>query len=208
MWRRLERDGHEAAVGGISRQYGISSAVARRDLDALIAEMEAVRARPERTPPRRHSLPTYARVRSLTLPAWLELGKAGAAAVAVELGLRLLSLPALCDALGIMLDFDDATANEPDRHAASLDPSPRYARRAWAVDRVFARSPFPDTCLRRALVMGFFLRVEQPVLRIGASADGDFIAHAWIETRTARYLAQPGYATFHRTMSAFRSSSP
>lgn len=208
MWRCLERDGFEHAVEAVSRRYRVDYSVARQDLDALISEMAAVRARPGRQLLRQPSLPSFTRVGSLTLPAWIELGKAGAAAIAVELGLRLLPLPTLCDALGILLDFDDGTADDRDRQAASLDSPTGYSRRAWAVDRVFARWPFPDTCLRRALVMGFLLRVEQPLLRIGAPADGEFIAHAWIETPTARYLAQPGYARFHRTMPGSRSISP
>jgi len=50
---------------------------------------------------------------------------------------------------------------------------------AW---RVLAHRPFNGTCLRRAIVGGYFLRARQPLLRIGvAKSAGIVTAHAWVE---------------------------
>lgn len=50
---------------------------------------------------------------------------------------------------------------------------------AW---RMLRRPPFNGTCLRRALVGGYFLRAHDPILRIGvAKTDGVVAAHAWVE---------------------------
>jgi len=50
---------------------------------------------------------------------------------------------------------------------------------AW---RVLRQRPFNGTCLRRAIVGGYFLRAHDPLLRIGVAKDrGRVTAHAWIE---------------------------
>lgn len=50
---------------------------------------------------------------------------------------------------------------------------------AW---RLLRQPPFNGTCLRRAIVGGYFLRDRDPVVRIGvAKTDGVVSAHAWVE---------------------------
>ncbi len=50
---------------------------------------------------------------------------------------------------------------------------------AW---RVLRWGPFNGTCLRRAVVGGYFLRRHAPLLRVGVSKkDGQVAAHAWVE---------------------------
>ncbi|WP_460578617.1 lasso peptide biosynthesis B2 protein [Humibacter ginsengisoli] len=50
---------------------------------------------------------------------------------------------------------------------------------AW---RVLRQRPFNGTCLRRAIVGGYFLRDRDPVLRVGVTkSSGKVAAHAWVE---------------------------
>lgn len=50
---------------------------------------------------------------------------------------------------------------------------------AW---RLLRQPPFNGTCLRRALVGGYFVRDRDPLLRIGVTkVDGEVAAHAWLE---------------------------
>ncbi len=50
---------------------------------------------------------------------------------------------------------------------------------AW---RILRWGPFNGTCLRRAVVGGYFLRHHHPLLRIGVTKTGGKVAaHAWVE---------------------------
>lgn len=50
---------------------------------------------------------------------------------------------------------------------------------AW---RLLRWGPFNGTCLRRAVVGGYFLRTRGPLLRIGVTkTNGSVAAHAWVE---------------------------
>lgn len=50
---------------------------------------------------------------------------------------------------------------------------------AW---RMLQHPPFNGTCLRRAIVGGYFLRERDPILRIGVTKiAGVVAAHAWVE---------------------------
>lgn len=105
-----------------------------------------------------------------------------AMAVMVETGLRTMTLPRLTTLLRVRLSTDQ----EPPSNDGPVDPktfprvrSSRYGR---AIDRVLRRWPFGDTCLRRALLLGFFLRRHDPSLVIGVRRDdaGRIAAHAWV----------------------------
>lgn len=67
-------------------------------------------------------------------------------------------------------------------HSADPDLVRRIRRAARAIDRILRRWPFGDTCLRRALILGFLLRRLDPILQIGVRRDdaGDIAAHAWL----------------------------
>lgn len=96
--------------------------------------------------------------------------------VVVEAGLRLTTLPRLARVLGIRLGSHDEAPV-----AAGL-PAAWIERRRVAVGRVCRHSPFGDTCLRRALVLGRRIRRLQPTLVIGVrrDEDGAVAAHAWL----------------------------
>ena len=50
------------------------------------------------------------------------------------------------------------------------------------VDLLYGAWPRKNSCLRRALVLGYRIRDAHPVLLIGVSKEGGEIrAHAWIE---------------------------
>jgi hypothetical protein len=100
-----------------------------------------------------------------------------ALAAVVEAAVRTLPLPRLARWLGIALVA-------PARSATPLRPLDEAERRqVRAVERVMRRwSIAPGPCLRKALVMGYFLRRHEPVLRIGVMRrNGLVLAHAWLD---------------------------
>lgn len=103
-----------------------------------------------------------------------------AVTAAVEIGMRTLRLPRLARLLGVRLE----THGQPVEDAAPPDPTVvRRVRRAGrAIDRVLRRWPFGDTCLRRALILGFLIRRLGPTLLIGVrrNEEGEIAAHAWL----------------------------
>jgi len=100
--------------------------------------------------------------------------RAALIALAVEVGLRVWSLPRLCAALRVSLATDTGIA--------PVEVSEHGGREWAAACRAYRRWPSRDTCLRRALVTGFMLRSEHPALRLGvASREGTSLAHAWLE---------------------------
>jgi hypothetical protein len=110
-------------------------------------------------------------------PALLE---AAVVVTVVEVGLRTLRLPTLARLCGLV--FDPATP-VPGTTAgiAGLSLRGTTRRRLKAGLAVLARGPFPDTCLRRALVMGSVLRGRRPRLVVGVRRrDGELLAHAWV----------------------------
>lgn len=105
-------------------------------------------------------------------------------AVAVEIGLRVTTLPRLARILGIRLAHDEpeSTPGWVSAEQAAPPTVPAWAkRRLKATRRVLRRWPFGDTCLRQALVSGQRLRRLDPTLHVGvAKLDGEVRAHAWI----------------------------
>ncbi len=100
--------------------------------------------------------------------------------IVVEIGLRTMRLPRLARLLRLRLGVDGPPAHDGD----APDPAVmlRIRRYARAIDRVLRRWPFGDTCLRRALILGFIIRDLDPTLLIGVRRDdaGEIAAHAWL----------------------------
>jgi hypothetical protein len=111
-------------------------------------------------------------------------------AVAVEVGLRVATLPTVAARLGVRLELD---AVDQAHRTAVL---PRWtAPTLRATDRVMRHWPWGDTCLRRSLVLGHRLRRLSPVLRLGVrSGDERPEAHAWLELSGG--TLDPDAATF------------
>lgn len=196
LWRLREEVGDDEAVRRVSRHHDVDPSIVRSDLHDLVARLQAARAparrarlRPVRIPPLRRWV--------LTPPlAWLALLEALSIALIVEIALRLVSVPRAARLLGLTLRFDRSENGDspaaPETRTALL---PAHQRALWATDRVLSAWPFPDTCLRRALILGFHLRRENPTLRIGISRTGEVLAHAWVQTPRMTLLALPDFAS-------------
>ena len=104
-------------------------------------------------------------------------------ALAAEVAVRTTPLPALTRRLGIALEEDaSGDTTRPRRSSARALPPAAIEKRAAAVDRLYRVWPRRDSCLRRALVLGYRVREARPTLRIGVAREGEEIrAHAWIE---------------------------
>lgn len=97
-------------------------------------------------------------------------------ASAVEIGLRVATLPTVARLAGAPLDLRSHVSAPGDIHLPI--GSLARARTAHAVMR---RWPFGDTCLRTALVTGHRVRLLQPRLGIGVRRVGSRVeAHAWL----------------------------
>ncbi len=107
------------------------------------------------------------------------LAETAVVVIAVEIGLRTLRLPALARLCG--LAFDPGAPPPLETGSGRLRLPGGARRRLKAGMLVLARGPFPDTCLRRALLMGWVLRSRRPRLLVGvARRDGQIVAHAWV----------------------------
>jgi hypothetical protein len=104
--------------------------------------------------------------------------RAVGALIVTEVGLRGLPLPTLSRVLGFRLQYSDATGEV----IAVGDSRGDALAAARSIERVARRWPFGDTCLRRAVALGFILRRERPVLRVGVVRTTRGIrGHAWLE---------------------------
>ncbi|MGH3823303.1 MAG: lasso peptide biosynthesis B2 protein [Pseudonocardiaceae bacterium] len=103
-------------------------------------------------------------------------------ALVVEAGLKLSTLPRLTRLLGIRLVNDCEPKNKQDVSLPPSLPITWIRRRVFVVNQVLQHSPFGDTCLRRALVLGQRIRRLDPTLMIGVRHDdsGTLAAHAWL----------------------------
>lgn len=119
-------------------------------------------------------------VRKLRSPAVAYLLPALLVGLAVELGLRTMTLPRLARTLGVALE---TAQYQPARPSPLRRLGTRDAARYRAARRVLRLWPGggENTCLRLALVAGFLLRQRRPTLHLGvAHRDGRTTAHAWI----------------------------
>ncbi len=66
----------------------------------------------------------------------------------------------------------------------------REQRDYWAATWVLDRWIYDGTCLRRALVTGWFLRRHHPELHLGLIDDGE-TSHVWIEAEGMSFNAVP-----------------
>lgn len=162
---------------------------AESDVRSVVVAMERLRRRPSR-PPRRPGVRTSVHeVRawwSLSLPTRLAVVRVVVVLCAVEVGLRTLDIQRLSSFLRTPL----RGATDAGVPGSALgpgvvpgDPSsllPSERRMLVAIEWVSKRWVNPVTCLRRALLTGYFLRRRGPSLRLGLMADG-LTAHAWVE---------------------------
>ncbi len=112
------------------------------------------------------------------------VGQAAMALFQAEVALRTGSLERACRWLGVAPP--DAPSGSIDaRSHVNASAKRRIRANARAVERAARWLPVPNTCLRRALALGWLLRDLRPTLRIGVSKERGFEAHAWLEIERA-----------------------
>ncbi len=129
----------------------------------------------------------------LALPAEIQLAvmRAIPIALAVEIGLRVLSLPALARLLGVRLGMRRADQAGERRGSAEMDEAESQSARA--VEMVFRNWPRGGSCLRKSLVLARVLRKRNPVIRIGvARIEEGLTAHAWVEVEGVPFDSTSG----------------
>jgi coenzyme PQQ synthesis protein D (PqqD) len=205
LWQLRQTHGDAGAVSLASAEFGVPENLVAADLARMLGLVESLRARPR---PLRWSRPRAPSLRGIAgVPPrnWPSVAATLCMAAAIEVGLRRVPLPRLAALVGMSLVFD-APGEAPQPRVDGAGLTATQLRRVWATDRVYARWPLGDTCLRRALVLGFHLRRGHPRLRIGAGPappaglpptsapelTPPLGAHAWVETRRATLLALPG----------------
>lgn len=99
--------------------------------------------------------------------------------IQVEFFLRVSSLPALCQRLGIAMDDGIDVVRLSSQSTVTWWQVDSTVRR---VSRILRWWPFGNTCLRRCLVAGALLREAHPRLVLGVqrSPDQEIRAHSWL----------------------------
>ncbi len=177
----------------LSTRYGLPSSRAEADVASVvtaIAGLHADRASRPRRPTGSGSLHV--------LRAWLRLppgrmvavAKAVGAVLAVEVGLRTGDLEQVARRFRVPLATGSAPATRADDEANVAALTPREQRDYWAATWALDRWIYDGTCLRRALVTGWFLRRHRPELHLGLIGDGE-TSHAWIEAEGMSFNAVP-----------------
>lgn len=197
----LAEHGHVGrAARALAETRGLTFDQATTDVCTVLNSFGDVRGK-YASPPRRisaHALIDVGR-------SWLGLSSADKLGTVVatgllcliELGFRTTDIRRLARWLRVPLS-DDVGMPAPNKGPAEM--SIRDRRTIYRVEWVLARWLYPPTCLRRALLAGFFLRARHPVLRLGLMADGK-TAHAWIEAEGRSYWITDGLTPFARPTS-------
>lgn len=124
-----------------------------------------------------------ARVRTvLALPPrrWADLVTASVIALRVERALHRGGVARAARIGRVTVGMDGTAA--PVGTAAEAGLTVREREKLDTAWRMLRHGPFNSTCLRRAIVGGYFLRDHDPVIRIGVDkTDGRVSAHAWVE---------------------------
>lgn len=111
---------------------------------------------------------------------WVDLGVAATVAARVERALRRGGVERAARIGHVTVRLDGAAA--PTMSLAEVPLSLREREQLDTAWRMLRQPPFNGTCLRRAIVGGYFLRSRNPMLRVGVAKDaGRVTAHSWIE---------------------------
>jgi hypothetical protein len=175
----------EAAASLLARHFGVSQQHASKDVAAVIASVNGLRARRSNHVRRPSVDGTRTVLRSWKRQGWrfrLTILQATSIVVFVEIGLKLTNLQRVAKWLKVPLGTASSTVPITDAPSAGFSCLNEDEKRAsWAVIWVMRRWLYDDTCLRMALAQGWFFRHRQPVLRLGMLEDKVNVAHAWIE---------------------------
>jgi hypothetical protein len=176
----------------LATRFSISVEQAEADVTAVVEtlrNLRASRSSDARRPPIRGVLNAFREWRALPLLLQAAVIKVVITVVVLETALRLLDLRRLAALMRVPLAPGASDLpNDRDDDTSIMSPSER--RSYWATGWVLDRWIFPGTCLRRALIAGYFLRHHQPVLRLGLIGDGS-TTHAWIEAKGIAFNSAP-----------------
>jgi Coenzyme PQQ synthesis protein D (PqqD)/Transglutaminase-like superfamily len=199
----------EHAAEALVARFGIPHDQALADVEGVIDSVQRLSA-PRTTRGRR---PTVAGV-SIVTRTWfrlpwrnrLTIARVTAVVIAVEVGLAVRPLPRLARLLGVPLETgrsDPPPTGSEDLGILTHEEQGVY----WAVNWVLTRWLYDATCLRRALVLGWFLRRRRPVLRLGMIDEDAGVAHAWIEIAGHPFGATPVTGAFVTGIGTDRASA-
>lgn len=187
-----------AAVAALSARFDIPEVQAAADVASVVNSVTGLQA----TRASHLRRPTWSGMRQ-TLGGWLRLppltmlGVAQAAVVvlATEVGLRTTDLERLARWMGAPLATESPPATRDDDATNVATLSAAEQRNYWATTWVLDRWVYDGTCLRRALVTGWFLRRHRPELHLGLIDEGE-TSHAWIEAAGMSFNAIPVTGVF------------
>jgi hypothetical protein len=194
-----EHEDPSLVVDELVTRYDLSPPRALNDVNVVVNGLQALR--PSRKS--RVRRPAAAGVISASRE-WLRLRSrqkltvftVSFAAALTEVGLRFVDVGKLARLMRVPLVA--GVGPGPKSPGSSTDALSADEQRAiWATGWVFKRWLFPSTCLRKALVMGFFLRRHDPIMRLGLIDDGS-TTHAWVEAEGMTFNAIPVTGTFTR----------
>jgi hypothetical protein len=192
IFRLLESEGDpERAAVALADQFGLPMDRAAGDVRHVIDSVRGLSAG-RKAVGRRPTVKGSAGV----LRAWwrlpprlaFETAKATLVVIAAEVGLRAMDLKTLSKLMQVPLSPGARERPPAGRDRLEL-LSTREQRLVWAAGWALARWVHDPTCLRQALVLGFFLRRRHPTMHLGM-IDGS-VAHAWVEAGDFVYNADP-----------------
>ena len=172
----------ECASAALSEQFSIDIDRARADVEYVVetlTSLQASRASRPRLPTMDGVKDTAQRWWSFSVALRIAIARVVLVVTIVEIGLRLTDLRRLSQVMRVPLAPDMTEIPRTGvvgAGALSLGEQRYYWATGWVLDRWV----FEGTCLRRALVTGYFLRQHHPVLRLGLMRDGH-TSHAWVE---------------------------
>jgi hypothetical protein len=208
------------AAAMLSTRYSIPLERATTDVASVVDAITSLKASRVSSPRHPTVSGAAATVRSWwRLPPRLKVPviQATAAVIVVEAGIRLTDVARLAKKMQVPLaavpvgqsevpdggtgtgagntDADtDADADAAAIATLSAREQRHYVATMWVLDRWL----YDGTCLRRALVTGYFLRRHRPTLHLGLIDEGE-TSHAWIEAEGRMFNAVPISGTFTRT---------
>ena len=181
------------AAQALAARYDLPLAQAEADVASVVTAIIGLRATRGSRPRRPTGSGSFQVFRAwLRLPPgrMVAVARAVVAVLAVEVGLRTTDLERLARRFRVPLASGSAPAPRADDDANVAALSPREQRDYWAATWALDRWIYDGTCLRRALVTGWFLRRHHPELHLGLIGAGE-TSHAWIEAEGMSFNAIP-----------------
>jgi hypothetical protein len=210
----------DLAAAALSSRYSIPAERATTDVESVLSAISSLKASRSSTPRRPSLSGSMETIRSWWgLPPTLKIPvvQATAVVIVVEAGIRFTDVARLAGLMRVPLSAEppvrsDVSVAEPTAGGRVDDAKPvttlttreqrNYVATMWVLDRWL----YDGTCLRRALVSGYFLRRHHPSLRLGLIDDGE-TSHAWIEAEGQSFNAVPVSGTFTGTWGPDRESA-